>query len=93
VVASGEACLRAFCSTRTIWLRPQIALPQELASKSQKRLYNCSSRLLLAQTACGIAKTGFTQRNRRFFADQIGSLRNAPNQASPLATAPIKPNH
>ena len=56
LVRSEAACLAAFCSTRTIWLRTQIALPQELASKSQKRLYNCSLGLLLAQTACGIAQ-------------------------------------
>jgi len=31
----------------------------------------------------------YTRRNRRFFADQIGSFRNAPNQASSLLTNPI----
>ena len=91
VAARGEACLAAFCSARTIWLRTQIALPQELASKSQKRLYYLFLGFCSLKQLASCARKGFTHAHRRFFADQIGSLRNAPNQASPLAATPIKP--
>jgi len=87
LVRREAAYLGAFCSTRTIWLRTQIALPQELARKNLKETLPFVLKLLLAQTTCGIALADFTQGTTGDFSP-TKSARSAMHLIKPPPSSP-----